>query len=78
MDLFIDFLLDILVKLFDWLKKKSQNTYYQNMELVNSKTLKQELITEIFQVLEKLKIDIPQELKLLKENITPTTDKEKK
>lgn len=59
----IDFLLDLTVKIFDWLKKKSKNTYWLNMEVVNSKILKQKLLLELIQKLEGLKIEIPEELK---------------
>ena len=59
----IDFLLDLTVKIFDWLKKKSKNTYWLNMEVVNSKILKQNLLLELIQKLEGLKVEIPEELK---------------
>lgn len=59
----IDFLLDLTVKVFDWLKKKSKNTYWLNMEVVNSKILKQKLLLELIQKLEGLKVEIPEELK---------------
>lgn len=59
----IDFLLDLTVKIFDWLKKKSKNTYWLNMEVVNSKILKQKLLLELIQKLEGLKVEIPEELK---------------
>lgn len=59
----IDFLLDLTVKVFDWLKKKSKNTYWLNMEVVNSKVLKQKLLLELIQKLEVLKVEIPEELK---------------
>ena len=63
MSVIIDFLLDILVKVFEKLKKKSKNTYWKNMVLVNHKQLKQELLMEIVQQLQKLKVEIPEELK---------------
>lgn len=63
MSVIIDFLLDLLVKVFDWLKKKSKNTYWTNMVLVNHKQLKQELLMEIVQQLQSLKVEIPEELK---------------
>lgn len=59
----IDFLLDLTVKIFDWLKKKSKNTYWLNMEVVNSKILRQKLLLELIQKLEGLKVEIPEELK---------------
>ena len=63
MSVIIDFLLDILVKVFEKLKKKSKNTYWKNMVLVNHKQLKQELLMEIVQQLQELKVEIPKELK---------------
>lgn len=63
MNVLIDFLLDLLVKLFEKLKKKSSNTYWKNMVLVNSKQLKQQLLMEIIQQLQELKVEIPKELK---------------
>lgn len=63
MSVIIDFLLDILVKVFEKLKKKSKNTYWKNMVLVNHKQLKQELLMEIVQQLQELKVEIPEELK---------------
>lgn len=63
MSVIIDFLLDILVKVFENLKKKSKNTYWTNMVLVNSQKLKQELLMEIVQQLQELKVEIPKELK---------------
>lgn len=59
----VDFLLDLTVKLFGWLKKKSKNTYWTNMELVNSQKLKQQLLTQIVEDLLKIGVDIPEELK---------------
>lgn len=63
MSVIIDFLLDILVKVFEKLKKKSNSTYWRNMVLVNSLKLKQELLMEIVQQLQDLKVEIPEELK---------------
>lgn len=63
MSVIIDFLLDILVKVFEKLKKKSNSTYLKNMVLVNSQKLKQELLMEIVQQLQDLKVEIPEELK---------------
>lgn len=63
MSVIIDFILDILVKVFEKLKKKSKSTYWKNMELVNHKQLKQELLTAIIQQLQELKVEIPEELK---------------
>lgn len=63
MSVIIDFILDLLVKLFEHLKKKSKNTYWKNMVLVNHKQLKQELLMEIVQQLQELKVEIPEELK---------------
>lgn len=63
MSVIIDFILDLLVKLFENLKKKSKNTYWKNMVLVNSQKLKQELLMEIVQQLQELKVEIPEELK---------------
>lgn len=63
MSVIIDFLLDLLVKFFDWLKKKSKSTYWKNMVLVNSQKLKQELLMEIVQQLQDLKVEIPEDLK---------------
>lgn len=59
----IDFLLDLTVKVFEWLKKKSTNTYWKNMELLNSQKLKQQLLDQIIQDLLKLGIEVPDELK---------------
>lgn len=59
----VDFLLDLTVKLFGWLKKKSKNTYWTNMELVNSQKLKQQLLTQILEDLLKLGVEVPEELK---------------
>ena len=59
----VDFLLDLTVKLFGWLKKKSKNTYWTNMELVNSQKLKQQLLTQIVEDLLKLGVEVPEELK---------------
>lgn len=59
----VDFLLDLTVKLFGWLKKKSKNTYWTNMELVNSHKLKQQLLTQIVEDLLKLGVEVPEELK---------------
>lgn len=59
----VDFLLDLTVKLFGWLKKKSKNTYWTNMELVNSQKLKQQLLTRIVEDLLKLGVEVPEELK---------------
>lgn len=59
----VDFLLDLTVKLFGWLKKKSKNTYWTNMELVNSQKLKQQLLTQIVEDLIKLGVEVPEELK---------------
>lgn len=63
MSVIIDFLLDILVKVFEKLKKKSKNTYWKNMVLVNHKQLYQEVLMEIVQQLQVLKVEIPEELK---------------
>lgn len=63
MGVIIDFILDLLVKLFENLKKKSKNTYWKNMVLVNSQKLKQELLMEIVQQLQNLNVEIPEELK---------------
>lgn len=59
----VDFLLDLTVKVFEWLKKKSTNTYWKNMELLNSQKLKQQLLDQIIQDLLKLGIEVPEELK---------------
>lgn len=59
----VDFLLDLTVKLFGWLKKKSKNTYWINMELVNSQKLKQQLLSQIIEDLIKLGVEVPEELK---------------
>lgn len=59
----VDFLLDLTVKLFGWLKKKSKNTYWTNMELVNSQKLRQQLLTQIVEDLLKLGVEVPEELK---------------
>lgn len=59
----VDFLLDLTVKLFGWLKKKSKNTYWTNMELVNSQKLKQQLLIQIVEDLLKLGVEVPEELK---------------
>lgn len=59
----VDFLLDLIVKLFGWLKKKSKNTHWINMELVNSQKLKQQLLTQIVEDLLKLGVEVPEELK---------------
>ena len=68
MIIIIDFLLDILVKVFEKLKKKSKSTYWKNMVLVNSQKLKQELLMVIVQQLQDLKVEIPEELKNKLEN----------
>lgn len=60
----VDFLLDLTVKLFGWLKKKSKNTYWTNMELVNSQKLKQQLLNQIIEDLLKLGVEVPEELKI--------------
>lgn len=59
----VDFLLDLTVKVFGWLKKKSKNTYWTNMELVNSQKLKQQLLTQIIEDLIKIGVEVPEELK---------------
>lgn len=59
----VDFLLDLTVKIFGWLKKKSKNTYWTNMELVNSQKLKQQLLNQIVEDLLKLGVEVPEELK---------------
>lgn len=59
----VDFLLDVTVKVFEWLKKKSTNTYWKNMELLNSQKLKQQLLDQIIQDLLQLGIEVPEELK---------------
>lgn len=64
----IDFLLDLTVKLFGWLKKKSKNTYWTNMELVNSQKLKQQLLNQIIEDLLKLGVEVPEELKIKGDN----------
>lgn len=64
----VDFLLDLTVKLFGWLKKKSKNTYWINMELVNSQKLKQQLLNQIIEDLLKLGVEIPEELKIKGDN----------
>lgn len=64
----VDFLLDLTVKLFGWLKKKSKNTYWINMELVNSQKLKQQLLNQIIEDLLKLGVEVPEELKIKGDN----------
>lgn len=59
----VDFILDLLVKIFDRLKKKSTSTYWKNMELLNSKSLKKQLLLELIEKLESLGVQIPEELK---------------
>ena len=64
----VDFLLDLTVKLFGWLKKKSKNTNWTNMELLNSQKLKQQLLSQIIEDLIKLGVEVPEELKTKGDN----------
>lgn len=49
----VDFILSILEKVFNALKKKSNSTYWKNMELVNIIDLKRKIINQIVEELGK-------------------------